>query len=51
MKPEHCLSLQLVQLDKVGPALLLKTFPIIRDATENPIRREFSAIILQVNTV
>lgn len=51
MKLGYCLSFQLVQVNKVGPELLLKTFPIIHDMTENPIREKCTAIILQVNTI
>lgn len=51
MKLGYCLSFQLVQVNEVGPELLLKTFPIIRDMTANPIMKKCTAIILQVNTI
>lgn len=51
MELGYCLSFQLVQLNKAGPELLLKTFPIICDVTENPIMKKRTAIMLQVNTI
>lgn len=35
VKAEYCLPFQLVQLNKAGPELLLRTFPVICDVTEN----------------
>jgi len=52
MELGYSLSFQLVQLNKVGPELLLfKTFPIIRDVTENPVTKKCTATMLQVNTI
>lgn len=44
MNPGYCLSFQLVQLNKVGPELLLKSFPIC-DAIENPVMKKRTAIM------
>lgn len=51
VKVEYYLSFQLVQLNKAGPELLHRTFPVICDGTENAVTKQCPFILLQVNTI